>query len=163
MKKLFNSLFFLVFMAVVANAQPYKNAVGVVVTPDFNGNAPLVSIQWKHFVSAGNDIDVRAGYQFNWGPEASALFEWNFPIKESGVSLFTGPGVHLGLVTNYNGKNESCLDFGFAVAAGAEYLFKKCPIALSLDWHPYITWQPAIDNKAGFGWLSFQVGVKYAF
>lgn len=26
-----------------------------------------------------------------------------------------------------------------AVAAGAEYLFKKCPIALSLDWHPYVT------------------------
>lgn len=50
-----------------------------------------------------------------------------------------------------------------AVAAGAEYLFRKCPIALSLDWHPYVTWQPAIDNKAGFGWLSFHVGVKYAF
>lgn len=163
MKKFLFTLAAVIVTAVAANAQPYKNAVGVVFAPDFSGNSHVVSVQWKHFVNASNNVDVRAGHQFNWGPEVSALFEWNFPVKESGVSFYAGPGVHIGLVTDYNGKKESCLGFGFAGAAGVEYLFRKCPVALSLDWHPYLTWQPSIDNKAGFGWRSFQIGMKYSF
>ena len=150
-------------LGVTANAEPYKNAVGVVFTPDFSGNSPIASIQWKHFVHAGSGLDIRAGYQFNWGPDVSVLYEWNIPVKESGFSFYAGPGIHAGLVTDFYGNRDSCFSFGLAGAAGFEYLFPGRRFALSLDWHPYLTWQPSIDNEAGFGWRSFQLGAKYCF
>lgn len=167
MKKIVTSLafilaFILAFGATL-KAQPYKNSAGLLFTPDFSGDSPVVSIQWKHFLNTTNNLDIRAGYQFNWGPELSALFEWNVPFQESGFSFYAGPGIHIGFITDYSGNRDSCLNLGFAGAAGFEYLFRKSPFALSLDWHPYLTWQPSVDNKAGFGWRSFQLGVKYCF
>ena len=141
----------------------FRNAIGVVFTPDIYGNSPMTSIQWKHFVNARNSVDIRAGYQINWGPEISALFEWNFPVKESGFRFYAGPGVHIGLITNYTGNRDSCIGLGLAGAAGFEYLFPGRRFALSLDWHPYLTWQPSVDNTAWLGWNSFQIGAKYCF
>ncbi len=143
--------------------KPRRNALGALFTPDFNGDSPIVSIQLKHFFNTTNSLDIRAAYQFNWGPELSALFEWNVPFKESGLSFYAGPGIHIGLITNYSGNRDSCLNLGFAGAVGFEYKFLHSPLALSLDWHPYLTWQPSVDNKAGFGWRSFQLGAKYCF
>lgn len=142
---------------------PLRNTLGVLFTPDFYGDSPVVSIQWRHFFNMTNSLDIRAAYQFNWGPELSAIFEWNVPFKDSGLSFYAGPGIHIGLITNYRWNRDSCLNFGFAGAAGFEYNFPHSPLALSLDWHPYLTWQPSVDNKAVFGWRSFQLGAKYCF
>ncbi len=163
MKKIVTSLAVILAFGVALKAQPYKNSAGLVFTPDFSGGSPIVSVQWKHFLNTTNNLDIRAAYQFNWGPDLSALFEWNIPFSESGLSFYAGPGVHIGMVTDYYSNREASFEFGLAGAVGFEYLFRQSPFALSLDWHPYLTWQPAIDDKVGFGWCSFQIGAKYCF
>lgn len=147
-----------------ANAQPYNNAVGVTFIPDFTGNSfHAPGVQWKHFFNAKNILDIRAGYQMDWGPLASALYEWNFPVGQYGFNFYAGPGVHAGIVNDYNGFGDSCLSFGLNGAAGFEYVFYGIPLAISIDWRPFLTWEPAIDNAAMFGWKYIEAGVKFCF
>lgn len=165
MKKIVIALAVALAFALTANAQPYKNSVGVVFSPDYtSGTDHLASFQWKHFINEKNNIDILAGYQFNWGPHASAIFEWCLPIGgDDHFNFFVGPGVHAGIVNDYNGFGDSCVSFGITGAVDIEYMFKKVPIAISVDWHPYLTWQPAIDDLANFGWKDTGIGVKYYF
>lgn len=157
------SLAFALSLALAANAQPYKDAVGVVFTPDFSGPCQFFEVQWKHFLNEKNNLDIRAGYQLKWGPQVSGTYNWYVPFGESRFAFYGGPGAHIGLVTDYNGQGKACVSFGLCGVASVEYAFAGAPIALSLEWHPYLTWQPAIDGTPTFGWAAFGLGVKYCF
>lgn len=161
MKRFLFVLALAITFSVQANAQSYKDAAGVTFCP--GGAASIASVQWKHFLNSSNVIDLRAGYQFGWGPHASALFEWSFPVLADGLSIYAGPGVHCGVVNDFNGFGDSCASFGLTAAAGVEYALSKIPIALSVDWRPYLTWEPAIGDDVMFGWRGLDIGLKYCF
>lgn len=162
MKKALISSILALLLGLAANAQPYGNSVGVTFIPDFSGGFHYVGVQWNHFLNEKNSLDFRAIYNRYWGPGIDGMYEWNLPISGSGLRLYAGLGAHLGIVPEaYNG--EDCFVFGLTGAAGLEYAFSAVPIAISLDWHPYLTWQPKIDDEATFGYMGLALGVKYCF
>ena len=163
MKKVLLTLVASIALAFAADAQPYNNSLGISFMPDWGGKAHSFEIQWNHFFTEKTNLDVRAGYIINWGPELVGMYEWNVPFSDSGFRFFGGPGVHFGFVPNYNGNGDACAAFGFTGAAGFEYVFSKAPLAISIDWRPYLTWQPKIDNKAKFGYSGLDLGFKYCF
>ncbi|MCQ2175910.1 MAG: hypothetical protein MJY80_06075 [Bacteroidales bacterium] len=77
-------------------AQPYKNAVGISFGPNWTGPDHNLGVQWNHFLSEKTNLDVRALYNFNWGPIFEGLYEWDVYIGEGGVRFYGGPGVHFG-------------------------------------------------------------------
>lgn len=148
--------------AFASNAQPYNNAIGVSFMPDFSGKAHIIEIQWNHFFNEKNNLDIRAGYMLDWGPEIVGMYEWNVPINNSSFRFYGGPGVHFG--TTYVSQNDKTfVHFGFTGAAGFEYVFSGAPIAVSIDWRPYLTWNPGVESKPTFGYTGVQFGVKYCF
>lgn len=163
MKKILLTFVFAVALALTASAQQYKDACGISFGPSFKGGTHYFGVQWNHFLNEKNNLDIRLDYTINWGPSAEAMYEWNFPIKDSDFRFYAGPGVHFGFVSDYDGAGNTCVAFGFTGAAGAEYAFPKLPLAISLDWRPFLTWQPAIDSSVGFGYALFTLGVKYCF
>lgn len=163
MKKALFTILTAILLSLTANAQPYKNAVGISFGPNWTGPDHNLGVQWNHFLSEKTNLDVRALYNFNWGPIFEGLYEWDVYIGEGGFRFYGGPGVHFGFVPNYNGKGDACAAFGFTGAAGFEYVFSKVPLAISIDWRPYLTWQPKLDNKAKFGYSGIDFGFKYCF
>lgn len=163
MKKAIIAIITAVVLAFSANAQPYSNSVGLYFDPSWSGDAHILGVQWNHFLNQKNLLDIRAGYQFKWGPLVDAAFEWYVPFGNSGFSFHGGPGVHLGIITDYDFQGHACADIGFTGVAGFEYAFSGAPLALSIDWRPYLTWVPKIDNKAEFGYAGIDFGIKYCF
>lgn len=159
MKKSLLVIVAFVALAFTSNAQPYKNAVGLSFMPDYSGSAHGIELQWNHFFTEKTNLDIRAGYILDWGPELLGMYEWNFPINDS-FRFYAGPGVHFGYTKV---EKETFTNFGFTGAIGIEYVFSGAPIAISLDWRPYLTWTPKVDNKAVFAYKGIQIGVKYCF
>lgn len=160
MKKAILTVIAAVSLAFAANAQPYNNAVGVSFVPAFSGGAHGIDVQWNHFFTEKTNLDIRAGLFLHWGPEVVGMYEWNFPIKNSNFRFYAGPGAHIGFST---AQGRTFFHFGFTGAAGFEYVFSGAPIAISLDWRPYLTWNPQVESKATFGYTGFALGVKYCF
>lgn len=163
MKKTILALVFAAALAFSANAQPYDNAVGAFFAPSWNSPDHSIGLQWKHFLTEKNALDIRAEYTLRWGPEFCAMYDWNFALGDKGFYFCAGPGVHFGIVKDYDGGGNNCADFGFTGTAGFEYVFSGVPLALSIDWHPFLTWEPKVDNKALFGYKEVDFGVKYCF
>lgn len=156
-------------IAFSANAQPYDNSVGLVLGPTIgsgsSSNSTYAGVQWNHFLSEKNHIDTRVLYNNYWGGTLDAMYDWDFPFSSvNGLSLYLGPGINVGYVKDYNGLGDNCACFGFTAAAGLEYVFSGLPVALSFDWHPYMTWEPKLSgSKPGFGFAGVDLCVKYCF
>ena len=165
MKKILLSLAFAFMLTFSADAQPYRDAAGVTLGLDFSGTgAHLTALQWKHFLTHKNNLDIIAGYEFKWGPAVSAVYEWCIPLDgEQNFYLFAGPGVRGGMVMNYNGLGDNCVNFGIAGAIALEYKLARTPLAFSVDWRPNVTWTPAVENKNGLRWKNCGVSVKFYF
>lgn len=160
MKKVLLTIIASVALAFAANAQPYNNAVGVSFMPDWGGRAHSFEIQWNHFFTEKTNLDLRAGYILDWGPELVGMYEWNVPIGNNGFRFYGGPGVHFGTTKT---PEKTFVHFGFTGAAGFEYVFSGAPIAVSIDWRPYLTWNPAVESTPTFGYAGVSLGVKYCF
>lgn len=160
MKKALLALIASVALAFTASAQPYNNSLGISFMPDWAGYAHSFEVQWNHFLSEKNNLDIRAGFIRGWGPELVGMYEWNVPFGDSGFRFYGGPGVHIGTT---KGQDKTYLNFGFTGAAGFEYVFSGAPIAISIDWRPYLTWNPGVESKPRFGYTGASFGVKYCF
>lgn len=121
----------MLFFQGILFAQPYKNAVGA--------RAGYSSgITFRHFVDreilvAGLALYNQHGFQF------TALYEYQFsPYAKKRLYYYGGAGLHAG-----NWDEEFAL--GAAVAVGSEFVFRKAPVIIGLEWKPMINFYRIFD------------------
>ena len=103
-------------------AQAYENAVGV--------KAGYSSgVVFKHFTDRDFALEGQALYN-PLGFQVTVLYEYQFtPHPKERLHYYFGGGIHSG-----NWENEFAL--GVAALAGSEYVFRKAPLVLGLEWKP---------------------------
>jgi len=157
MKKLIIAISVLFLSLTVAQAQPYKAAVGL------EGGFGGVGLTYKHFTGASNFFDYKANFTINSGVTSIMLsdtFDWNLPLT-NGLSFYYGLGVGLG--TSISSSDVAFLGAVFG-NLGLEYVFSAIPFAVSVDWNP--GYYMGFNKNAflgGFGWnhYNLNLGIKY--
>ena len=88
----------------------------------------------------------------------AAFYEWNTPVIADGFNLVYGLGAHVGGASS---RDDSALVVGADVILGLEYKLPEIPIAISVDYRPFLDmvklWKPC------FRAYDFGIGVKYCF
>ena len=143
MKNLILSTCILLFLTTNMHAQsPYSNAVGV--------RAGYSSgLSFKHFVSSDFALDAMAVYNQH-GFQVSLLYAYQFsPYGKERLQYYAGLGPHAG-----NWSDEFAI--GAAALAGAEFIFRKAPLILGMEWKPMIN----IFKQFDYGLPDFAVTFK---
>ncbi len=117
-----------VLFAAVANAQDYRNGIGLRV--GFNQG-----LTFKHFISGKSALEVLLATRWS-GFEITGLYEIHNNLADiSRLNWYFGGGAHVGFYgSNYGGGEGTFV--GVDGILGLEYNFKEAPINLSLDWKP---------------------------
>lgn len=155
MKKLFLSLFAvsaLTFAASEAQAQtPYKSALGIV----FDGyDGSNVGIQYKTALTTTSALQLQASFRNHW---VSFGGDWQYEKaipNADGLAWYAGVGAQVG-IWSYDGNSETF--FGIRPQVGLEYKIPTIPIAMHLDYKPYL----GLNNDTGFDGGGFTFGVKF--
>ena len=144
MKKLIIAIAVMFLSLTVAQAQPYKAAVGL------EGGFGGVGVTFKQFTGPSNFFDYKANLAFGKGYTSvmvSDTFDWNIPIA-GGFQFYFGVGAGIGA---YFAKS-SAFTAGVFGNLGFEYAFNKIPFAISLDWNPGFYMTVANGFHGAFGW-----------
>jgi len=156
MKRLALLSIILMATCVVAMAQP--RAIG-------GRFAYSAGVSYQHSIGEKNMIQVDLDFPaFAWGIQATATYNWIFPIKSwSGAGSWNWyAGVGAGAGVNWWGIGWA----GAAGMIGVEYNF-SFPLQLSLDWRPLIGpafYRGYVDYYLGGLWAgAFGLGVRYKF
>ncbi len=148
--KVLSTILALIFFTSAANAQTYKNALGVKFYPG--------AVTFKHFTSSKVSLEA-IGYFYNRGTRITGLYEFNFPLADiQNLNWYVGPGAHVGFYSNKYGGSTS---FGVDGVIGLDYKIEKAPINLSLDWQPSIEFGDNYGNGFSGGWGGF--AIRYTF
>ena len=156
MKKLFLPLIAVVALTAVANeakAQtPFKSALGVV----FDGNdGSNVGIQYKTALQGPQALQLQAAFRSDW-LSLGADWQYERPINGAeGLHWYAGVGAQLGIITADIPGDKTYL--GLRPQIGLEYKIPTIPLALHLDYKPYL----GLVNHSGFHGDGFTFGVKY--
>ncbi|MEX0982752.1 MAG: hypothetical protein WD577_14060 [Bacteroidales bacterium] len=105
-------------------AQPYEHAVGI--------KAGYSSgVVYKLFLDKNGVLDGQALYNSH-GFQFTALYAYQFtPYAKKRLFYFAGVGPHGG-----NWDEEFAL--GVALNLGAEFVFRKAPLVMGLEWKPMV-------------------------
>lgn len=153
MKNLLKSLFAVVFLALgasQANAQIYKNSLGLTI--DFGDGTTLVGPGFKHFFdkNSAGQVEVLFGNHFT---TLQAMYTYNGGIPGAkGLDWLIGVGPALGFS---NGDTQVAI----RPMAGLEYKLNGVPLALSFDWRPAFWLSEGGGSNVG----RFGVGFKFTF
>lgn len=96
----------------------------------------------RYFGPLGTGLRGYSHWNSTPGINATALFEWHFPIgKVNGFNWFIGGGAHVGVWGGYNGHpwmtdDRPYLLTGLDAIGGVEYTFSKIPLTLQADIKP---------------------------
>ena len=170
MKRLFVIIAGLVLASSVAGAQSYDWAAGLRAGIDgtgltgkmnFGGGRTIEAMAIygnygydRHSRGDGYDDPVHPYNHFNF----VALYEWNTPVIADGFNLYYGLGGHVGGASSYD---DSALVVGADAILGLEYKIPSIPIAISLDYRPFLDmvklWRPCLRA------YDIGIGVKYCF
>jgi len=136
-----------------AHAQaPYKYGIGLVL--DGNGDSHTVGIQYKT-PWGPTATQMQLFFRSNWLTfGGDYLYQKALPDAE-GLSWYVGAGPQLTFWWVSGGTSSSAI--GLRPLGGLEYKIRTLPLALHLDYKPYI----AITGGGGFDGGGFTVGVKY--
>lgn len=137
-----------------ANAQSYKNAVGLGL--DFGNGSTLVGPSFKHFFNAqgagqvevlfgGNSTRLQAFYQHHGAISGADGLKW---------FVGGGPGLNFFSVGNYNQTN-----FLLIPQAGLDFKIPGAPIQMAFDWRP-TAW---IGDNSDFEAGRFGFGFRFTF
>lgn len=151
--KLLSAIVAVLIFSSVANAQDYKNAIGVKFYPG--------GVTYKHFISDKVSLEG-IGYFYNNGTRITGLYEMYFPLGDvQNLNWYAGAGAHLGFYkkrgTNINGSTA----FGVDGILGLDYKIDNAPINLSIDWQPSIEFGSGFGNGFYGGWGG--IGIRYTF
>jgi len=137
------TLIVIVFLALTTGAfaqpEPYRHAAGI--------RAGYSSgLTYKLFIDRNINIDVQALYN-KFGFQLTAMYEYQFsPYGKQRLQYYAGIGPHGG-----NWDSEPAL--GAAVVVGLEFVFRKAPVVLGVEW------KPAINLYKAFGYAIPDFGV----
>jgi hypothetical protein len=155
MKKLFLPLIAIVTLTVGANeakAQtPFKSALGVV----FDGNdGSNVGVQFKTALQGPQALQLQAAFNNRW-VSLGADWQYERPINGAeGLHWYAGVGAQVGF---WSGDGDGHTLIGLRPQVGLEYKIPTIPIALHLDYKPYL----GLNHDTGFHGDGFTFGVKY--
>ncbi len=147
MKKLIVAAVCLLFSAATLSAQDYNWAIGV------RGGGMASGLTVKHNISATNAWEGVLNTWYGKGVGLSGLYEWTMPVITDGFSFYYGVGAHLGF------GSDSWFGVGADGVVGLEYKIPTVPIAVSLDYRPYLNFA----KDFYFGAYDFGFGVKFCF
>lgn len=136
-----------------ANAQDYKNALGLVV--DLGDGETLFGPQFKHSFDGRNAGNV----QVMFGDGITTLgadYTYNESINgANGLNWFVGVGPQLSFVDG--GRFDDKTYFAIRPQLGLEYKIPSAPLAFHFDWKPW--WN--LSNDSNFEAGRFSLGFKY--
>lgn len=136
-----------------ANAQDYKNALGLVV--DLGDGETLFGPQFKHSFDGRNAGNV----QVMFGDGITTLgadYTYNESINgANGLNWFVGVGPQLSFIDG--GRFDDRTDFAIRPQVGLEYKIPSAPLAFHFDWKPW--WN--LSNESRFEAGRFSLGFKY--
>lgn len=156
MKKLLLAIAVVLFTANMANAQVSGNAIGL----RFGYGA---EISYQHALNNSNRLEFDLGMSgFNFNSEGrvimlNATYQWVYGINAvEGLNWYWGVGAGVGMFWETIG-------LGINAQIGIEYNFPQIPLALSLDWRPFLYF--GLNNGGGnyYGYNGFCLGVRYKF
>ena len=106
------------------SAQPYEHAVGI--------KAGYSSgVVYKLFLDKGAALEGQALYNKH-GFQFTALYEYHFtPYAKRRLYYYAGFGP-------YGGEWDEEFALGAAVCIGSEFVFRKAPLTMGLEWKPMI-------------------------
>jgi len=157
MKKVFLSLITVAALSLGANevkAQtPFKSALGVV----FDGNdGSNVGIQFKTALQGPQALQLQAAFGDNL-VTVGADWQYERPINGAeGLHWYAGVGAQVGIIT-LDGYTGDKTFVGLRPQIGLEYKIPTIPLALHLDYKPYL----GLINSSGFHGDGFTFGIKY--
>lgn len=118
----------------------YKQSIGLRLG---NGYYDVVSAAYKTFLNNASALEFNLGVRphgtgrYKWtNVAASATYQHHFPIKPvDGLKWFIGGGV---ILSNTFSSDNDYTGFGVGLypTGGADYKFKKIPLAVSADVRP---------------------------
>lgn len=142
MKHLILLLILLGFTMKPANSQAYVNAAGIKA----GYSSGLV---FKHFIYRDAALEAQALYNAK-GFQLSMLYEYHYsPHPKERLQYFAGGGIHTG---NWDGE----FALGAAMILGSEFVFRKAPLMLGLEWKPMAN----IYKETGFALPDIALAAK---
>ena len=135
-----------------ANAQPYDISFGV--RARFSSGLNL-----KYFFDREYAVDVHTLYN-NRGFQVSAFYEYQFtPYDRKQLHYYLGIGPHFG---NWDATTVGTADLALGAAglAGAEFIFRKAPVIIALEWKPMINFYKDFDFVIPDFGVSIEVFIK---
>lgn len=135
MKKFPATVFLLILPLFTMPAQDYETGLGVKI-----GMSPGISA--KHFITTNGALEGIATVRHR-GANFTALGEFHLPVFDTdGMSLYYGGGLHAGVWDTGLARNQGTsgrrFNMGIDGIIGLEHTFFYAPIAIGLDWKPYI-------------------------
>lgn len=130
-----------------AFSQDYTHAIGVRV----GGSSG--SITYKQHLQTNNAIEAMLWLDWRSGFSVAGLYEWTTPVINNDFNLYYGVGAHLGV-------SDKDFALGIDAIVGLEYKIPNAPIALSLDYKPYIN---IIPTPNSYGLWDLAIGIKFTF
>lgn len=124
-----------------------RNTIGLRIGND-------IEASYQKYIGKSNRIEAGLGYNFEYGFNIAAVYQWLWGLDISGLGFnwYAGAGLNTGIWYDKFG-------LGVVGQVGIEYNF-KIPLALSLDWRPSIHLLP---GDMHFGWEGFAVAARYRF
>lgn len=143
MKRLLTVIFALTLSAFAARGQKVCEwSNGLAYQPSFYRGNPGIGWVAKRYFNDRHALDLGVFYYTNkTGSELNGAFEWTLPVPFfQGLSLYGGPGVHLGFHSEFGGiYGRKHLTYGVMGIAGLEYKIPPIPMMVGLDWRPRYT------------------------
>lgn len=164
---------FTVLLAVIGvcslSAQDYKGSIGLRINPDDGGGA---GVTIKNFTTQSTALEFIINTDFDSWIAGTGLFEVHQSIPDikyfnwyygagAGVSLHSYP-------ESYDSNNDGRIDgtrthngvgVGIDGILGIEYTIKQIPLALSLDWKPYL----GLFENSGLHLFVFGFSARYTY
>ena len=137
-------LLLLILLSFCGKAQTYRTAGGLRLSPDGFG------LSGKQFLDRGlalESVVSVGGLTLFEGKSITltGLVEYHIPFPDPQLRLFFGGGAHGGYLEHRSIYNKDEGIFGFDGIGGIEYLFRKAPLGLSLDFKPAINFLRDVD------------------
>jgi hypothetical protein len=150
MKKLEHIIILLALSTGLSFAQPYDNAVGVRA----GYSSGLI---FKHFIDRDFAIEAQALYN-KVGFQFAALYEYQFtPYAKERLHFVFGLGPYCGNWSRDAEAGAPVFALGAAFMAGGEYIFRKAPVIIGLEWKPMINIYKQFDYVIPDVGMTFKV------
>ncbi len=141
-------IFTLLVCSFALRAQDYNWGVGI------RGGGTFTGIDVRYNFNPTHSIEALVA--FTNGVNLVGLFEWNVPVIAEGFNFYYGAGANIGAWKSH-GVSDFCL--GIDAILGLEYKIPRAPIALAVDYKPFLN----LVSKTRFEALDFGLSVKYTF